>query len=44
MKEKKDRKMQAMKLVGKHNFDMENFLASDEEDSEKKKFESIIDH
>jgi hypothetical protein len=36
--------MQKLKMVGKHNFKMENFLPSDEDDSEKQKFESIIDH
>lgn len=31
-------------MVGKHNFQMENFLQSDVEDSEKINYESIIDH
>ena len=34
-KKKKDKKMEKMQLIGKHNFMMDNFLASDEDSEDK---------
>lgn len=35
--------MEKLKMIGKHNFQMDNFLQSDE-DSDEKLYESMIDH
>ena len=42
-KKKKDRKMEKMQLIGKHNFMMDNFFASDEDSDDKEVYQSIID-
>lgn len=43
MKQKKDRKMEKLKMIGKHNFQMDNFFDSDDE-SDQKLYESMLDH
>ena len=42
MKQKKDRKMEKLKMIGKHNFQMDNFLDSEDE-SDQKLYESMLD-
>lgn len=43
LKQQKDKKMDKLRMIGKHNFQMDNFLESDE-DTDNKAYESMIDH